>query len=73
MAARLEARRAGVRLVTVTAPARRPGLAWPRPVIATPAARAHARGHWRWRALPRPRHGVRTVAFAPGPAGGLAA
>jgi len=31
MAARLEAPRAGVRPVTVTAPARRAGLAWPRP------------------------------------------
>ncbi len=30
MAARLEAPRAGVRPVTVTAPARRAGLAWPR-------------------------------------------
>ena len=35
MAARLEAPRAGVRPVTVTAPARRAGLAWPRlPAVA---------------------------------------
>jgi len=36
IAARLEAPRAGVRPVTVTAPARRAGLAWPRlPAVAT--------------------------------------
>ena len=34
MAARLEVPRAGVLPVTVTAPARRAGLAWPRPPAA---------------------------------------
>jgi hypothetical protein len=55
MAARLEAPRAGVRPMTVTAPARRAGLAWPRlPAVAElatiglrcPTSEAH-----RWRHL----------------------
>src|SRR6266852_9377173 len=63
MAARLEAPRAGVRPVTVTAPARRAGLAWPRLPAAAELATAGA-GYLGYALVRLAIHANRHAAFA---------
>ena len=62
-AARLEAPRAGVRPVTVTAPVRRAGLAWPRPPTVAELATIGA-GYLGYVLVPLAIHANRHAAFA---------
>ena len=62
-AARLEAARAGVRPVTVTAPVRRAGLAWPRPPTVAELATIGA-GYLGYVLVPLAIHANRHAAFA---------
>ena len=63
MAARLEVPRAGVLPVTVTAPARRAGLAWPRPPTVAELATIGA-GYLGYALVPLAIHANRHTAFA---------
>ena len=63
MTARLEAPRTGIRPVTVTAPARRAGLAWPRPPAVAELATIGA-GYLGYVLVPLAIHANRHAAFA---------